>query len=405
MTRFSAVLAVLMVGAVVACARGPAPEANPPSENGRPLAVVAGQGLVYLSAGGRIAVLDAASGQVARELPAGTPSPDWHWIYTVGQGQVQKVDTATGQAAASMPAPEWAQGVRTSPDGSWLVLTGASTGPPSRFEVIDSGLARKPVAVTMPGAFTFDGLSNDGIRLYLLEWVSAGSYQVRMYDLARKLLYPDVIADKREIGQLMSGEALTSLTSSDGSTQLTLYQRSAKNQAFVHELPIGRDPRNNPFAWCEDLPAPASGWGFVSGTRSERFYAVNPQAGWVIELLPQFAGGASPFTGAKPRQARIGVPATSPPDGQPPAAAVSPDGDRLVLSTWPGLVVVDTGSLKVTGRFLDSERIRGLGYAPDGSALYAVSQAGSLLRIDSRTMAKVSDVTLGAPLEAVLHTT
>jgi hypothetical protein len=392
MTRFSAVVAGLMVGAVFGCARGPAPQANVP-----PLAVVAGQGLVYLSAGGRIAVLDAASGQVARELPAGTPSPDWRWVYTVGQGQLQKVDPATGQAAASMPAPEWAQGVRTSADGSWLVLTGASTGPPSRFEVVDNAFARKPVTVTLPGSFTFDGLSNDGMRLYLLEWVRAGSYQVRMYDLARGLLYSKVIADKREVGQLMSGQALTSLTTSDGSAQLTLYQQSAKNEAFVHELPIGQDPLSVPFAWCEDLPAPASGWGFVKGTR-DHFYAVNPQAGWVVDLKSRFSGA-----GRNPRQAHTGITAGAPANGQPPAAAVSPDGDRLVLSTWPGLVVVDTGNLKVTGRFLEGEHLRGLDFARDGSALYAVSQAGSLLRIDPRTMSKVSDITLGAPLEAILH--
>src|SRR5215510_4803646 len=128
MTRFSAFVAVLMVGAVSACARGPAPQANvPTSERVSPLAVAAGQGLVYLSAGGRIVVLDAASGQVARELPAGAPSPDWRSVYTVGQGQLQKIDTATGQAVAGMPAPEWAQAVRTSADGSWLVLSGALT--------------------------------------------------------------------------------------------------------------------------------------------------------------------------------------------------------------------------------------------------------------------------------------
>jgi len=406
MTRFSTVAAVLILGAGFACARGPAQQANvPPPAKITPLAVVAGQGVIYLSTPGGIAVLDAASGQMARELPSGTPSPDWRWVYTVGQGQLQKIDTATGQAAASIPAPAWAKEARTSADGSWLVLTGASTGPPSRFEVMDSGFAGKPVTASLPGAFTFDGLSNDGMRLYLLEWVHAGSYQVRMFDLARGLLYPDVIADKREIGQLMSGEALTSLTSSDGSTQLTLYQRSAKNEAFVHELPVGTDPRKNPFAWCEDLPAPASGWGFVPGARGDRFYAVNPEAGWVIELPAQFVGGASPFTGAKPRQAHIGIAATSTPDGQPPATAVSPDGTQLYMSTWPGLVAVDTGSLKVTRRFLEGERIRAIAFAPDGSALYAVSQGGSLLRVDPLTMAKVSDITLGAPLEAILHTT
>jgi len=400
MLRFSPIVAVLMIGATVACAGGPPPQANvaPP---------VAGSahGLVYASAGGGIEILDTASGQVAGNLPAGTPSPDWRWLYTVAQGRLQQIDAATGQQAATLAVPDWAQAVRTSADGSWLVLTSASTGPPSRFEVLDSGFARKPVTVDMPGIFTFDGLSNDGERLYLLEWVRPGSYQVRMYEVTRGSLYARAIADKREIGQLMSGEALTSLTSGDGSTQLTLYQRSAKNEAFVHELPIGSGPNTNPFAWCEDLPAPATGWGFVPGTRGERFYAVNPQAGWVIELLPQFAAGASPFTGAKPRQVHIGSAATSAPDGRPPAAAVSPDGTTLVLSTWPGLVTVDTSTLKATGRFMGDQRVKGLSFAPDGSVLYAVSEAGSLLRIDPRTRAKVGEISLGGPVEGILHTT
>src|SRR5215813_15230327 len=310
MTRFSAAVVVLLLGAGFACARGPAQQTDGPQPGKvSPLALVAGQGVVYLSTPSGIVVLDALSGQVERELPAGTPSPDWRWVYTVGQGRLQKIDTATGQAAASTAAPDWAHGVRTSADGSWLVLSGASTGPPSRFEVMDSGLARKPVTASLPGAFTFDGLSNDGQRLYLLEWVRPGSYQVRMFDLARGLLYPDVIADKREIGQLMSGEALTSLTSSDGSTQLTLYQRSARNEAFVHELPIGQR-QSLPLAYCQDLPAPASGWGFVRSTRGDTFFAVNPAAGWVVELEPQF-GSRGLFSGANPRQARIGGTATS----------------------------------------------------------------------------------------------
>jgi hypothetical protein len=398
MMRFPAIVTMLMVGATFACARGPASQANVP-----PPSVVAAHGLVYVSVGGRIEALEMASGKVVSTLPAGTPSPDWRRVYTVGQGRLQQVDAATGQQVAGTAVPDWAQGVRTSADGSWLALTGTTTGPPSRFEVLHSAFATKPVTVDLPGIFTFDGLSNDGLRLYLLEWVRQGSYQVRMYDVARGSLSAQVIADKREIGQLMSGEALTSLTSGDGSTQLTLYQRSAKNEAFVHELPIGQR-QSFPLAYCQDLPAPASGWGFVRSTRGDTFFAVNPAAGWVVELEPQF-GSRGLFSGANPRQAHIGGTATSTPGGQPPAVAVSPDGATLVLSTWPGLVTVDTTTLKVTGRFLSGERIRGLGFAPEGSELYAVNQAGSLLRVDPRTMAKVGEISLGAPLEAILHTT
>jgi hypothetical protein len=214
--RFSAIVVALMVGGAFACStRAPAPQA-PVSA---PTAVAAAKGLVFMSGGGKIEVLDVASGQVVRELPGGTPSPDWRWIYTAGQGRLQQVDTATGQVSASKALPDWAQAVRTSADGAWLVLT----GPPSRFELMDAAFAKEPIAVNLNGTFTFDGLSNDGKRLYLLEWVRASRYRVRMYDLAAGRLAPQVIADKTEIGQLMSGEALTSLTTADGALQLTLY--------------------------------------------------------------------------------------------------------------------------------------------------------------------------------------
>lgn len=392
MTRFSAIVSMLAVGAALACGAGaPALQRTGPT---------APAGLVYLSVGRGIEVVDVASGQPAGQLPAGTPSPDWHWIYVLGQSRLQRVDAATGLPAASVPVPGWAADVRTSPDGSWLVLTGPSGGPRSRFEVVDAGFARQPASVDIAGAFTFDGLSNDGKRLYLLQWVDKGHYQVRMYDVVQGGLFSQVISDKTEVGQLMSGEALTSLTTSDGSTQLTLYQRSAKDAAFVHELPISQDPHNFPFAFCEDLPAPSSGWSFVKGTRPERFYAVHPVAGWVIALNSAFGFGAT-----APQRARLGISASLPPDGQPAAAAVSPDGARLLLSTWPGLVAIDTGTLQVRGRFMASERIRALSFAPDGSTLYALNQAGSLLLIDVRTMTTVREIQLAAPPEAILHTT
>ncbi len=73
------------------------------------------------------------------------------------------------------------------------------------------------------------------------------------------------------------------------------------------------------------------------------------------------------------------------------------------MSTWPGLAAVDTASLSVSGRSLQGERIKSVGYGPDGSTLYALSQAGNLLLIDARTMTKVSEIALASPGEAILH--
>ena len=79
-----------------------------------------------------------------------------------------------------------------------------------------------------------EGLSNDGRRLYLLEWISPGRYHVRKYDLAAGRLAPDVIAEKgAPSGSSMSGEAVSSLATADGLAQVTLYQRNAEGHALL----------------------------------------------------------------------------------------------------------------------------------------------------------------------------
>lgn len=376
-----AVLAIL----AVACggASATAPQARAPAYTS----------LVFLEAGNVMRVVDAASGQVLNELPNGTPSPDWRWIYALSNSpshDLLKIDTATGRPATALPAPDWANGVRMSANGVWMALT----GPTSQFEIVDAAFAKRPVMVTLKGNFTFDGLSDDGQRLFLLEWVSPGRYQVRMYDLAGGRMYPHVIADKSEIGQLMSGEALTSLTSGDGAMQFTLYQRSAKNQAFVHVLPIGTT-EHLPFAFCVDLPAPASGWGLVRAANGRDFYAVNPAAGEVVKLVSQ---DSPPTTQVSHLNSR----ASAPPDGRAPAAVVSPDGSTLYIATSPGLMALDTRSLKTTGQFLQNEMISSLGMAPDGSVLYALTGSG-LLHLQPRNMTKVDQFSLEGPAEAIAH--
>ena len=353
-------------------------------------------GMVYLGTGdGAIAVVDAASGRLARTLPAGTPAPDWARIYAAGGGAVRTLDGATGAVLGAHPAPAWADTVRTSADGRWLALASAARGSSSRFQVQDAAFALPPVTVELRGSFTFDALSSDGRRLYLLEWIGPGSYHVRRYDLAAGRLFPDVIAEKGEApGSAMSGEAVDSLSTSDGSAQLTLYQRGAKGQAFVHVLPVAED--QPPFAWCVDLPPPAEGWLLVPGPDGGRFYAANPAAGWVVELVPA-VGFAPPAV----RQVRI------PAAGGPPAAAaaVSADGKKLYVGGGAGLLAVDTSTFSVRARALPEHTITGLAVAPGGSTIYALSGRSRLLRLEPRALAPVHETPLTAPFISVLRVT
>lgn len=381
----------LVLPALIAAACSGQPAAAP--------AKVPPQGVVYLgAANGAMAVLDAASGKVARTLPAGTPAPDWGRIYTAGGGALRVIDALTGEAVASNPAPGWADVVRTSADGRWLALASKAPGTPSRFQVQDAAFARPPITVTLPGSFTFDGLSNDGRRLFLLEWISPGRYHVRLYDLAGGRLTRDVIAEKgAPPGSSMSGEAVNSLATADGREQLTLYQRNAEGHAFVHILPIGPNGafgQNVPFAFCVDLPGPAEGWVMVPAPSGSRFYAINPAAGLLVGLA---ASGDQP---PDVTQGRFPAMAGAPTDV---AAAVSADGKTLYVGGGTGLLALNTSAFGVNARALQDRTITGLAVARDGSSIYAVSALSRLLRLDPRTLRPVAEVPMAAPFTTVVR--
>jgi DNA-binding beta-propeller fold protein YncE len=377
MKWFHALAAAL---AVVACAGQPA-SAPPPAR------ATAGQVYVQAGAEGSLWVVDTAAGQVVRTMPAGVPSPDWRRLYHLAGGALDVLDPLTGLRVGTRPAPAWAEVVRTSADGRWLVF--ARSGPSDRFQVQDAAWAAAPVDVALPGAFTFDGISGDGQRLYLLERLGGERYQVRLYDVAAGALAPYVIVDKLNIGEEMSGTALASFATRSGLMQLTLYQR-AQGQAFVHALPIGQAMQ---WAFCVDLPGPSSGWAFAPAPDGRRFYAVNPAGGRVVELDGVNVGPP------EMRQGRIVTAGAG-----EPALAVSPDGKTLYAGSGSGVLAVDVGTLAVRATGLAGSAVTALAAAPDGGAVYAVSGA-RLLRLDPRTLAMAGKVALGEAPGAIVRAT
>lgn len=385
--RWLPTLAMVVLG--TACGAGALPAAKTAPGGGAHTAPV---GLVYVGGGAdpTIRVIHAPTGRLQRTLPAATPSPGWRWLYHVSAGALDVIDPITGATAASHPAPGWARAVATSANGAWLALSDPGAG---RFQVQDAGFSLPPVTVSLGRRFTFDGLSGDGRRLYLLEWVSPARYQVRRYDLATGALSPQVISEKGEVPQLMSGDALAGYPTRDGAMQLTLYQRDANGRAFVHALPLTPDV---PFAFCVDLPGPGDGWGFVPGPDGRHFYGVNPTAGLVVELST-----SSDIGPPSVRHAAIDA-AGPPPVDLPPAAVVSPDGSTLYVALGKGLAAVDTLTLKERMRSLTGEPLAGLSMASDGSVLYAMTTPG-LLRIDPRTLSVTGTIPLAEPASAILH--
>ncbi len=139
-------------------------------------------------------------------------------------------------------------------NGRTLVLEQNSTVYPAkttRLAVLDT-VRLKPVAhITLPGMYTVDAISPDGSLVYLTHYQSISQtarYEVRAYDLDRRVLLPQAIVDPREPDEKMQGLPLTRLMSPDGRWAYTLYQRPGESP-FIHALDtLGRR------AFCVDLP-------------------------------------------------------------------------------------------------------------------------------------------------------
>jgi len=135
-----------------------------------------------------------------------------------------------------------AQGL--SHDGRTLVLASAQ-GPnvsPSSFLVLRMPTARVRERITLRGYFSYDALSPDGSRLYLIQYVNGASgdlshYLVRAYDLRTHRLLPEQIADRSQwqSSSTMDGTPITRVTSSSGRWVYTLYTNPS-GKPFVHAL-------------------------------------------------------------------------------------------------------------------------------------------------------------------------
>ncbi|MFL5943263.1 MAG: hypothetical protein ACJ75L_08370 [Gaiellaceae bacterium] len=144
-------------------------------------------------------------------------------------------------------------------DDRTLVLA-SNSGPfvsPSKFLVVDPRRMRILRTIALKGAFSFDALSPDGSRMYLIQYTHAASndlshYIVRGYDLRTNRLLPGKIADRSEDEETMAGYAQTRTTSPDGRWVYTLYQKPS-GEPFVHALDTVRAA-----AYCIDLPSSPS---------------------------------------------------------------------------------------------------------------------------------------------------
>jgi len=347
----------------------------------------------------RITVRDSSGGALERELPLGTPAPDWSRYYTVmpvaSTARLMALDPSSGRTIAQATIPRGYhlpslgyQGPTAglSPNGQWLALTdngSAVTGKlVTSFLIGPSSLSSSFKTVRVAGDFSFDAISDTGQSLYLIQKIGdPNHYQVRLLDVASGTLVEHPVVDKRDSGEPMNGIRGDSVADSQGQYVFTVYARQAG--PFIHALPL-----DQPYAWCIDLPAKSASdleeqfhWSLAFNQQRSVLYAVNSSSGRIAEITPasvpqvertgQLALNPSPSlmaavgTEADAKGARIG------------GAVVSADGLTLFALSSTGIVAIDTASLKVRLRILDGASVDSLRLSSDGQWLYAAGTASS----------------------------
>lgn len=222
------------VGALVAAPTAPADG---------PLFVIQGGGGVASRGGGLnyVAVPDGAGGTLLESITHGQVRS---WVRLDGSWGIPTVGT------------NFPSGEGLARDGRTLVLASTS-GPyasPSKFLVVDAKRMKVLRTIVLRGRFSFDALSPDGSRLYLIQYAHGPSYDVahyivRDYDMRTSRLLPGRIVDRAEKDEKMTGYALTRTTSAGGRWVYTLYEKPS-GEPFVHALDTVAAT-----AHCIDLPA------------------------------------------------------------------------------------------------------------------------------------------------------
>ena len=368
----------------------------------------------------QIAVIDSQTQAIERWMQLGVPSSDWKHLYSVTNGTLSDVDPSTGALVHSMKLPgnyELPQitlgGMPggLSQNGVWISVESFNRAPNevptmSHFLVVDTSLRSVPRRVDLQGYFHFDAVSNDGNRLYLIEYGSAGSYRVRLYDLPAGQLNPQVVVDKSNPTESMSGLKLSGIPSQNGGILYSIYARPA-DPPFIHALDL-----SGPFASCIDLPGTGYGsdynalhWSLAMSGDGSHLYAANAAAGVVSDVV--IGGNASPSVS---RSVHIdsgkSVASIFAQDVQAKelganAAVISADGKTLVTAGTAGIVFIDIRGLRVIARALTDQTVWSLALSPDGKVLFVLNEHGTFTEVsmDTRRVGATFNPSAGYPLE------
>lgn len=331
-----------------------------------------------------VAVIDTSSGSIERTLPLGTLAGKH--LYSVTLTTLSDIDPVTGATTRKLQLPGYfqlplitANGLPggLSQDGHWLVLQNDSGNGATQMLVVDTSAMKAGAPIGLAGSFQFDAISNDGQRVYMVEYLSGSSYRVRVYNVPAGHLESYIVVDKSDPSESMTGLRLSGVPSPDGQWLYSLYARPHQG-AFIHALNLSQ-----PYAFCLELPG--SGyessseelhWSLALSTNGSRLFATNGAKGIVAEINTD-----------GPSIVRIGhIDSPNPVAGLfvqdveakefgSGGAVLSPDGHTLVMTGKTGLIWVDTTTLRTRSRHLAGWTVWSLGLSTDGRMVYALSDA------------------------------
>ena len=110
--------------------------------------------------------------------------------------------------------------------------------PTTRLELLNGKSLRLRTTISLHGAYSFDAISPDGDRVYLIEYTTPrdpSRYLVRAYDVSSGRLLRAPVIDPDETGEPMTGKPVTRAESASGRWAYTLY-RGSEEGPFVHAL-------------------------------------------------------------------------------------------------------------------------------------------------------------------------
>jgi hypothetical protein len=409
LSRRSRVIGLALAFLLGGCtAQVAAPRGGEPSPSAKPSPTNATTDVLYISASGssveaRISVVDARTGTILRELPAGVLSRDRSTLYSTEslngatQTRVRVSDLATGRELRSFTIEGYFRTVYEnfvpvgpSADGRWVVLMNDSIKIDdkyvTRYAVVDTvGATAKTIELRDGWPYEFASLAPDGQTLYLIDHSpSAQPVGIRAYDVSAGVLRKTAVPGSAWNDWQANGWRSTAVASADGRWLFSV-QGNVIDPPFVLALDtVNERARRIPLPAAQHTKdyEKAMLWSLVLSSDGGRLYTINPGVGAVNEIdtaaFTVRRTNAIPMSRASVDDPLAAVMQMIFPVAQAKrllrsGAVLGPDGRTLYAAAGSGIVVIDTESLAQRAVLSRDVAYDTLVLSPDGERLYVIT--------------------------------